>query len=184
MFFFSRIYPHIALLVYPLATVMQTASVYLTMTVSLERYVAVCHPLRARSLCTYGRARIYVIVIVAFSTLYNVPRLWEAKVKSEWSNQFNTTVYCPVQSDFRDNKFYRTVYIHWMYLICMYLVPFLALAILNAAIYNQVSFFLIRIHLFIRYYALWLRLPIYDRTAYSESVTGPKPSLIFKDCVM
>lgn len=122
---------------------MQTASVYLTMTVSLERYVAVCHPLRARSLCTYGRARIYVIVIVAFSTLYNVPRLWEAKVKSEWSNQFNTTVYCPVQSDFRDNKFYRTVYIHWMYLICMYLVPFLALAILNAAIYNQVSFSLL-----------------------------------------
>lgn len=138
-FCFFRIYPHIALLVYPLATVMQTASVYLTMTVSLERYVAVCHPLRARSLCTYGRARIYVIVIVAFSTLYNVPRLWEAKVTSEWSNQYNTTVYCPVQSDFRDNKFYRTVYIHWMYLICMYLVPFLALAILNAAIYNQVS---------------------------------------------
>lgn len=126
-------------MVYPLATVMQTASVYLTMTVSLERYVAVCHPLRARSLCTYGRARIYVIVIVLFSTLYNIPRLWEGKIKTEWSEEYNTTVYCPVQSDFRDNEYYQTVYIHWLYLICMYLVPFLSLAILNAAIYRQVS---------------------------------------------
>ncbi|CAG9772472.1 unnamed protein product [Ceutorhynchus assimilis] len=135
----SEVYPHIASAAYPLATVMQTASVYLTMTVSLERYVAVCHPLRARSLCTYGRARIYVIVIVVFSFLYNIPRLWEGKIKSEWSPEYNTTIYCPVQSDFRDNEIYQTVYIHWLYLICMYLVPFLSLAVLNAHIYRQVS---------------------------------------------
>ncbi|XP_030763747.1 FMRFamide receptor [Sitophilus oryzae] len=136
--YYFKVYPHIAPVVYPLATVMQTASVYLTMTVSLERYVAVCHPLRARSLCTYGRARIYVIGIVVFSTIYNIPRLWEGKIKAEWSEEYNTTVYCPMQSNFRDNKYYQTVYIHWLYLICMYLVPFLSLAILNGAIYRQV----------------------------------------------
>ncbi|XP_066151033.1 FMRFamide receptor [Euwallacea fornicatus] len=137
--YYFKVYPHIAGVVYPLATVMQTASVYLTMTVSLERYVAVCHPLRARSLCTYGRARVYLIVIVIFSVLYNVTRLWEGKVASEWSSEYNMTIYCPVQSEFRDNQYYRTVYIHWMYLICMYLVPFWSLAILNIAIYRQVQ---------------------------------------------
>ncbi|KAL1508934.1 hypothetical protein ABEB36_003750 [Hypothenemus hampei] len=136
--YYYKVYPHIAVVVYPLATVAQTASVYLTITVSLERYVAVCHPLRARSLCTYGRARIYVIVIVVFSTLYNIPRLWEGKIQAEWSPRHNTTIYCPTPSKFREDEYYRTVYIHWLYLICMYLVPFLSLAILNAAIYRQV----------------------------------------------
>ncbi|KAH1013097.1 hypothetical protein HUJ05_012141 [Dendroctonus ponderosae] len=109
------------------------------MTVSLERYVAVCHPLRARSLCTYGRARIYLVGIVIFSALYNIPRFWEGKVKSEWVGEYNTTIYCPMQSTFRDNEIYQTVYIHWLYLICMYLLPFLSLAILNAAIYRQAT---------------------------------------------
>lgn len=43
------IYPQIAPYVFPLATASQTASIYLTLMVSLERYVAVCHPLRAVS---------------------------------------------------------------------------------------------------------------------------------------
>lgn len=44
------IYPHIAPYVFLLATASQTASIYLTLMVSLERYVAVCHPLRAVSI--------------------------------------------------------------------------------------------------------------------------------------
>lgn len=38
---------------YPLGLTAQTGSAYLTLCVSLERYVAVCRPLQARSLCTY-----------------------------------------------------------------------------------------------------------------------------------
>lgn len=139
--YYYIVYPHILPVVYPIAMVAQTASVYLTMTVSLERFVAVCHPLRARSLCTYGRARIYVIVIIIFSVVYNLPKLWEANVQKEWVDSLNVTVYCPHQSEFRDDPTYRTVYIHWMYLICMYLLPFGMLAILNACIYCQVSRF-------------------------------------------
>lgn len=137
--YYYNVYPHIAPIVYPLATAVQTASVYLTLTVSLERFVAVCHPLRARSLCTYGRARIYVIAIIIFSILYNLPRLWESTIQSEWSYEHNITIYCPLQSAFRDNPLYKTIYIHWLYLIFLYLLPFVGLAVLNAAIYRQVS---------------------------------------------
>lgn len=50
LFFYNYyIYPHLAPYIYPLATIAQTASIYLTLMVSLERYVAVCHPLRAVS---------------------------------------------------------------------------------------------------------------------------------------
>ena len=68
------VFPKIAKYLYPVSLAAQMVTVYLTLTVTMERYVAVCHPLRARSLCTYGRARAAVICIVIVSLLYNLPR--------------------------------------------------------------------------------------------------------------
>ncbi|KAJ8978114.1 hypothetical protein NQ317_015924 [Molorchus minor] len=136
--YYYVVYPYIAPCVFPVGMVAQTASVYVTLTVSLERFVAVCHPLRARSLCTYGRARLYVMGIIVFSVVYNLPKLWETKVSSHWSDKFNVTVHCPTPSAFRDDPLYKTIYIHWMYMICMYVLPFGCLAFLNGCIYKQV----------------------------------------------
>lgn len=137
--YYYSVYPHIAAVVYPLGMMAQTASVYLTLTVSLERFVAVCHPLKARSLCTYGRARVYVIGIIIFSILYNLPRLFESSVKTDTYERLNVTVYCPRPSELRNNELYMRIYIHWLYLIFLYLLPFISLAVLNACIYRQVG---------------------------------------------
>lgn len=68
------IYPKIIRYLYPLACIAQFVTVYLTLTVTLERYIAVCHPLKARSFCTYGRAQVAVVVIVIFAFIYNLPK--------------------------------------------------------------------------------------------------------------
>lgn len=136
--YFYNVYPRITQLVYPMAMVVQTASVYLTLTVSLERFVAVCHPLRARSLCTYGRARVYVIGIIIFSIVYNLPRLFEGTVISEFYEEENITVYCVRPTQLRMNSLFIEVYVQWCYLVFLYLIPFGCLAVLNAAIYRQV----------------------------------------------
>lgn len=52
MFWFRytyNVYPRIIKYLFTLAVIAQTANCYLTLLVSLERYVAVCHPLRAVS---------------------------------------------------------------------------------------------------------------------------------------
>lgn len=133
------IYPFLAPVVFPVAIIAQTVSVYLTLTVTLERFVAVCHPLQARSLCTYGRARLYVILIIIFSTLYNLSRFWEVTLIEQCHTEYNTTVYVPVASSLRNNRIYISVYIHWLYMLFIYFLPFSCLAVLNAAIYRQVS---------------------------------------------
>ncbi len=140
----------------------QTGSVYLTLCVSIERYVAVCLPLRARSICTFGRARCFVVLIGLFAVLYNVTRFLEVT----WHTSFYSdvgNVTAVVSTDLRENTTYINVYITWMYLVSlktiqkksklifisifilqlfMYFVPFSSLALFNLLIYHQVrSFF-------------------------------------------
>lgn len=73
----SNTYPLATPLVYPIGMAAQTASVYLTVIVTIERYIAVCWPLEARSICTQRRARILVIVVCSGAVLYNISRFFE-----------------------------------------------------------------------------------------------------------
>lgn len=136
-FYYFYIYPQIVPFVFPLASAAQTASIYLTLMVSLERYVAVCHPLRARALCTYGRSKFYVIFCAVFGVLYNVVRLWEIEVIAYQHPQLGL-IFCVAPTALRLDAQYKKIYIHWGYLMINYFIPFIGLLVFNVMIYNQV----------------------------------------------
>jgi len=94
----------------------QTGSVYLTLCVSVERYVAVCLPLRARSICTFGRARTFVLVIVFLSFCYNIPRFWEVTWQDTYYEEVGN-VSSVVGTELRENPTYISIYITWLYLV-------------------------------------------------------------------
>lgn len=135
--YYFYVFPHISPYFFPVAMCAQTASIYLTFTVTLERFVAVCHPLRARALCTYGRAKLYVIGCWTFSLVFNLPHFWDVNVHPMNYDE-DTVVYCLSASDLRSDRDYVNIYIHWMSLVVLYIIPFTTLAILNTLIYRQV----------------------------------------------
>ena len=47
--YYSNIYPYILPIVYPIGLMAQTGSAYMTLGVTIERYLVVCWPLEARS---------------------------------------------------------------------------------------------------------------------------------------
>jgi hypothetical protein len=47
----------------------RVGSTYLTLSVTLERYCAICHPLKAKI-----RQRYLLIATLVFATVYNIPR--------------------------------------------------------------------------------------------------------------
>lgn len=136
-YYYLRLLPEISRVVYPLAMSAQTASVYLTLTVTLERYVAVCHPLRARAICTYGRSRIFVVIIIIFSICYNIPRFFEVRLIEHLDEEFGI-VYCIGASNLRADPNYINIYIHWLYLVFVYFIPFFSITFFNSMIYRQV----------------------------------------------
>ncbi|KAH8372429.1 hypothetical protein KR093_011586 [Drosophila rubida] len=137
--YYNYVYPFISPAMFPIGMIAQTASIYMTFTVTLERYVAVCHPLRARALCTYGRAKIYFIVCVCFALAYNMPRFWEVLTITYTLPNTTQVLHCVRPSPLRRDPTYINIYIHWCYLIVNYIIPFLTLAILNCLIYRQVK---------------------------------------------
>ncbi|XP_059093766.1 FMRFamide receptor-like isoform X2 [Tigriopus californicus] len=131
------VYQYSTPFVYPLGMIAQTASVYLTVLITLERYFVVCLPLKSRSLCTYGRARRCVVVIMVCSCLYNVPRFFEYKFETFqviMPNRHNVTLTFLQSTMLRDNSLYISIYMTWLYMIFMYVVPFSFLFVLNSKI--------------------------------------------------
>lgn len=61
--------------IHSLTWITWTGSIGATVGVTVERYIAVCHPLRAKYLCSNQRTLIFNLAIVFFSICFNIPRI-------------------------------------------------------------------------------------------------------------
>ena len=58
-FYYWSVFPYITQFVYPIGLIAQTSSAYLTLSVTIERYVAVCRPLKVS--LERGSTKFYLI---------------------------------------------------------------------------------------------------------------------------
>jgi len=73
----QHIYPYYQILAWPLAHIVQLVSVWMMVLVAGNRYVAVCHPLHASSLCSRRHIRWQIIAMVTACVVYSLPRFAE-----------------------------------------------------------------------------------------------------------
>merc|ERR1712038_1742565 len=158
-FYMSSIFPYITPIIYPVGMFCQSSSVYLTVFISLERWVAVCRPLQAKHICTQFRTRLAVLGTSILALGYNLPRFFEVKVyevedcktfslapgldtsassqSGNVTNCFNVTDVAT--TDLRNNDIYIEIYMTWMYFVFMYIIPFSLLAVFNFLIYRKIK---------------------------------------------
>lgn len=74
---------------YPLALTTQTSGVYLTVLVSVHRFLGVCYPFKAKRWVTRRPVQYAIIGSVVFSVLVNVPTWLELSVVPCFSERFN-----------------------------------------------------------------------------------------------
>lgn len=136
----EQILPYVAVYIYPLALVAQTVTVWLTVSFTVERYIAVCFPLKAASMCTVARARIVITSVSLGSVLYNACRWFEYEITYVNDNNNTNSTKLAFQETAHGNNFvYRRVYLAYMYPFIMFLIPLLSLAILNTCLIMAVK---------------------------------------------
>ncbi|XP_013414301.1 FMRFamide receptor [Lingula anatina] len=89
--FFSWNMPYLQAWVWPFAMMAHTGAVWTVVTVTFDRYIAVCIPYRAKFLRTIERGRAGIGLVTAFSVLYNLPRFFDVQVKEIYDFCENVT---------------------------------------------------------------------------------------------
>ncbi|KAK2139757.1 hypothetical protein LSH36_1631g00012 [Paralvinella palmiformis] len=126
------VFPYMGKYVFPCAMISEMATIYLTLLVTVNRYISVCRPYEVSDFCSARHARRHVIVVVAFAMAYNVPRFFEYDVVQTFDERMNKTILINVPSSLFTNHIYQIVYSNVLYFLVMFCVPLIILIILNA----------------------------------------------------
>ncbi|KHJ80317.1 7 transmembrane receptor [Oesophagostomum dentatum] len=112
---------------YPVTVMFQSMSVWLLVSITVDRYLAVCHPFQVVSYCTRSRALLTVFLIVIFSVAYNFVRFWEFQIIDSQSESLESIV----QPLLRDNPLFMLWYQNIATLLSQFVLPLLVLCLLN-----------------------------------------------------
>lgn len=154
--YYETVLGHIAPVIFPLAKVSLTASIYSTLAIAFERYLIICHPFYVIN--NRWSAKRYIIFILVFSVLYNLPRFFSfstfscsdelfTESSAALENPINTTTNSSTNiskemnctagttevrpTALRLNYYYYSVYLFWMDLCVMEFLPIVLLIVLN-----------------------------------------------------
>ncbi|XP_045215938.1 FMRFamide receptor-like [Mercenaria mercenaria] len=140
--YFLEVLPYIVVYIYPIALIAQTSTVWITVSFTVERYIAVCHPLRATSMCTTARARVVIAVVSVCAVMFNLCRWFEYElVTTHEITSDNTTIYRTIfsKTDFGDSDIFKKIFYLYFYPFVMLIVPLSLLAILNTFLVHAVK---------------------------------------------
>ncbi|EGT43739.1 hypothetical protein CAEBREN_06751 [Caenorhabditis brenneri] len=113
---------------YPVTIMFQSMSVWLLVSITIDRYLAVCHPFMVNTYCTRGRALVTVGAVVLFSFAYNAVRFWEYTINFDVVNR---TVEDMVELKLRADPYFLLWYQNVATLITQFAFPLVVLCVLN-----------------------------------------------------
>ena len=126
--------------VYPYAHYIFNMSVcvtaWLTISVAAERYICVCHPSKAKELCTIPRAKIICSVVFLFMSVLSIPSGFRYRVETIYDVKANVT--CPqvVPTSLGTNDAFMIPY-SWIQNSLRGIIPVFVLVFMNARIINE-----------------------------------------------
>ncbi|KAK2166142.1 hypothetical protein LSH36_41g03024 [Paralvinella palmiformis] len=129
---------YLPIVIDPMGAMTQTAMVWLTVLLALNRFIAVCKPFKASMLCTLRRAKIQVVSVVVFAVVFNFPRFFQYRTK--WTCHNGTE---PLHPELYDSAIgpdttFGIVYTNALYTILVLLLPLLLLVGLNTQLVREI----------------------------------------------
>ncbi|CAB3396822.1 unnamed protein product [Caenorhabditis bovis] len=113
---------------YPISIMFQSMSVWLLVSITIDRYLAVCHPFMVNTYCSRNRAIVIVIFVVIFSIAYNFVRFWEYYIDFSKATEGLEGM---VQPLLRADEIFMLWYQNVLTLLSQFLLPLVVLCGLN-----------------------------------------------------
>ena len=66
---------YLAVCMWPLSFMAETATIWVTVLIAVNRYIIVCLPLRASRWCTLSKVKIQLAVVLVLVVMYNIPHI-------------------------------------------------------------------------------------------------------------
>lgn len=130
----------------PIAQSTMVMSIYLTISLTLERYLSIVYPLLTLSLRSGSSCLSLSCPSIIFSMLFTLPNYFMLYTEDRRDiNILHSTTekdFPDIRvrwADFRSNEAYITVYVLWLHLIFITIIPFGTLLALNIIIYRKLT---------------------------------------------
>ncbi|XP_043211092.1 FMRFamide receptor-like [Amphibalanus amphitrite] len=108
-----------------------STSTWLTVTFTVERYIAVCHPIRGQVYCTESRARRMIVIVYLFCFLTTLSTPFEFEVKERLDEETNSSVLSTGYNEhLGDNDEYKKAF-YWFSAVVFTFIPLVLLAVFN-----------------------------------------------------
>ncbi|KAH3863616.1 hypothetical protein DPMN_026604 [Dreissena polymorpha] len=128
-YFTHVIYPYMYTPVNYIVMTLQFINVWVTVAVSIERYIAICHPFKAVHVCNKRNAFILIGSISFIAIVYNIPRCFAISVTPCIENTIDC--FTIVTTIFGKTEGYEQYYAVYAYMVIIYIIPLVLLGILN-----------------------------------------------------
>lgn len=126
---------YLTVYVIPWIQTSQTVIIWLTVIISIERYLVVCKSLSAHALCTEKKTKRYIMITIFCSFLTNLPHFFEQYVIED--NGFNNQSIKEFQPKYRgysENPIYKYAYSYGLHSVMLFLLPLVILVFLNVKV--------------------------------------------------
>lgn len=133
----NPIQPYIMLIVWPLVYIAQMSTVWSTLLIAFNRYIAICKPFRAPLLCTMKKIRIQIIIITLFILLYNVPRFFEFEIYTHYEEKTGQNITVGKPTALKTNVYYNIIYENVLYCLFYFLGPLVILIVFNVCLIRE-----------------------------------------------
>lgn len=127
---FFEVYPYLLVWGWPCVDLVHAYSSWLTVLVTIHRYIAVCLPHKARLLCSRSQAAKQILIVLVLCTLFELPVYLDFHVSVE-QDENNRTILKRTMTELGKNEVYLIVYKTTAYYSIMYAIPLLMVAILT-----------------------------------------------------
>ena len=121
-----RMVPYIVAYVQPVAYMAQTATVWMTVLLAVNRFVAICRPFDTHRLASLKRSKLQVAIVFIFAVLFNLPCFFQHEVHYDDFGMPELRV-----TSIGPRSIFGKVYTTGLYTVIVLLLPLIVLVILN-----------------------------------------------------